>query len=81
MKNILKAFGYGIVGAVSMMVLGFIPIGGMWSAIFLFIHITDVAGWACVLRFITALFALAISIIVTLLIGCAIKEKEGEEDD
>lgn len=79
MKNIFKTFGYGIVGAVSMMVLGFIPIGGMWSAIFLFIHITDITGWACILRFIIALLALVMSIIVTLLIGYAIKE--GEEND
>ena len=79
MKNILKTFGYGIIGVIFMAFMVLMSVGGMWSIIFLFIHMSDVTGWACVLRFIIGIFALAISIIVTLLIGligCAIREEE-----
>lgn len=65
MKNILKTF---ITGVIIILYAGMAVIG-IVSSIYLFIHIADVTGWSCVLRFIFASLDLIISIFIIFVLG------------
>ena len=43
---------------------------------YLFIHIADVMGWNCVLRFILASFDLIISIFIIFVLGWVVQESD-----
>lgn len=65
MKEILDIF---MCGVVTILFAGMAVIG-IVSSIYLFIHIADVMGWNCVLRFILASFDLIISIGIIFALG------------
>ncbi len=65
MKEILKTFIIGV----SVILYAGMAVIGVVSSIYLFIHITDVMGWNCVLRFICASFDLIISIFIIFVLG------------
>lgn len=72
MKEILKTFiiGVSVISFASMAVIGIV------SSIYLFIHIADVMGWNCVLRFILASFNLIISIFIIFILGWVTQESD-----
>ena len=72
MKEILKTFitGVTVISFASMAVVGIV------SSIYLFIHIADVTGWNCVLRFILASFDLIISIFIIFVLGWVVQESD-----
>ena len=72
MKEILKTFitGVSVISFASMALIGIV------SSIYLFIHVSDVMGWNCVLRFILASFALIISIFIIFVLGWVVQESD-----
>ena len=69
MKEILKTF---ITGVTVILFVGMAVIGAVLS-ICLFIHIADVTGWNCVLRFILASLDLIISIFIIFVLGWVVQ--------
>lgn len=65
MKEILKTFIIGV----SVIAFACLSVVGIVLSIHLFIHIADVMGWSCVLRFILASFDLIISICIIFALG------------
>ena len=65
MKEILKTFITGV----TVILFASMAVVGIVSSIHLFIHITSVTGWNCVLRFIFASFDLIISIFIIFVLG------------
>lgn len=72
MKMILKLF---INGVTVILFAGMAAIGAV-SSIYLFIHIADVTGWNCVLRFILASFDLIASIFIIFVLGWIVQESD-----
>ena len=65
MKEILNLFITGV----TVILFAGMAVAGIVSSIYLFIHIADVTGWNCVLRFILASFDLIISICIIFALG------------
>ena len=72
MKMILKLF---INGVTAILFAGMAVIG-IVSSIHSFIHIADVTGWNCVLRFILASFDLIASIFIIFVLGWIVQESD-----
>lgn len=72
MKKLLDIF---MCGVVTILFAG-IAVIGIVSSIYLFIHIADVMGWNCVLRFILASFDLIISIFIIFVLGWVVQESD-----
>ena len=72
MKKLLDIFMCGVVTILfaSMALIGIV------SSIYLFIHVADVMGWNCVLRFILASFDLIISIFIIFVLGWIVYESD-----
>ena len=65
MKTVLEIFIIGV----TVIAFACLSVVGIVSSIYLFIHITDVMGWNCVLRFILASLDLIISICIIFVLG------------
>ena len=72
MKKLLDIFMWGVV---TILFAG-MAVAGIVSSIYLFIHIADVMGWNCVLRFILASFDLIISIFIIFILGWVVQESD-----
>ena len=72
MKKLLDIF---MCGVVTILFAG-MAVAGIVSSIYLFIHIADVMGWNCVLRFILASFDLIISIFIIFVLGWIVQESD-----
>ena len=70
MKEILNLFITGV----TVILFAGMAVAGIVSSIYLFIHIADVMGWNCVLRFILASFDLIISILIIFVLGWVVQE-------
>lgn len=72
MKKLLDIFMCGVVT----ILFACLSVVGIVSSIYLFIHIADVMGWSCVLRFILASFDLIISIFIIFVLGWIVCESD-----
>ena len=72
MKKILNLFITGV----TVILFAGMAVVGIVSSIYLFIHIADVMGWNCVLRFILASFDLIISIFIIFVLGWVVQESD-----
>lgn len=72
MKKLLDIF---MCGVVTILFAGIAVIETV-SSIYLFIHIADVMGWNCVLRFILASIDLIISIFIIFVLGWVVQESD-----
>lgn len=72
MKKLLDIF---MCGVVTILFAG-IAVIEIVSSIYLFIHIADVMGWNCVLRFILASIDLIISIFIIFVLGWVVQESD-----
>ena len=72
MKEILNLFITGV----TVILFAGMAVAVIVSSIYLFIHIADVMGWNCVLRFILASFDLIISIFIIFVLGWVVQESD-----
>lgn len=72
MKTVLEIFIIGV----SVIAFACLSVVGIVSSIYLFVHIADVMGWNCVLRFILASFDLIISIFIIFVLGWVVQESD-----
>ena len=72
MKTILNLFITGV----TVILFAGMAVAGIVSSIYLFIHVADVMGWNCVLRFILASLDLIISICIIFVLGWVVQESE-----
>lgn len=72
MKTVLEIFIIGV----TVIAFACLSVVGIVSSIHLFIHIADVMGWNCVLRFILASFDLIISIFIIFVLGWIVQESD-----
>lgn len=70
MKEILELFITGV----TVIFFAGLAIIGIFSSIYLFVHIAEVTGWNCVLKFILASFDLIISILIIFVLGWIAEE-------
>lgn len=72
MKTVLEIFIIGV----TVIAFACLSVVGIVLSIYLFIHIADVMGWSCVLRFILASFYLIISIFIIFVLGWIVCESD-----
>ena len=72
MKTVLEIFIIGV----TVIAFACLSVVGIVSSICLFIHIADVTGWNCVLRFILASLDLIISIFIIFVLGWVVQESD-----
>ena len=72
MKTVLEIFIIGV----TVIAFACLSVVGIVLSIYLFIHIADVMGWSCVLRFILASFDLIISIFIIFVLGWIVCESD-----